>query len=144
MAQHSQWSIFFPSNSPWSYSMQSYNLVVGRPNKNPYPQSDELVFKLYPDLPFIFQKILFASYTRFGAWFWQSGIHKARRPMCQEKEAVVFLFNLRSVDWSIAATILSALKGAILAFILFIHSFGLIKSISKGPVPAPTILKAYC
>jgi hypothetical protein len=116
---------------------ESYNLVVERPNQDlEYEEGREVIYKLYPNIPLIFQNILFASYTLFGAWFWQSGLHKARSPICQEKAAIVLLFDLRNVHWTIAATFLSTVTGAIFASILLIHLLGLRKGINNGPVLA--------
>ncbi|RYP44607.1 hypothetical protein DL768_008928 [Monosporascus sp. mg162] len=123
---------------------ESYNLVIEEPAQPDYWSDAEQVLRLYPDFPLVFQNILFATYTLFGAWFWTVGIHKARSPSCVEEAAVVFLFDIRSLSWTKTATVLSVLTGAIFALIFVIHLVGLKKGIEYGPVLVATwVLSAF-
>lgn len=115
---------------------ESYNLV----RKNIYlPRVDSSagvemeIYRLYPDPSLIFQNLLFASYTIFGAWFWQVGVHGTQMLACDERAAIVFLFDLRSRSWTMAATVLASTAGAIFTFILLIHLNYLKRGVISGP-----------
>jgi hypothetical protein len=104
---------------------ESYNLVpIPRVETDQF--SDDLneyepIYRLYPDFPLVFQNILFAVYTLFGAWFWQNGILNTHSTACEEQAAIVFLFSLRNPKWINAATVLGVIFGTIFVIILLIH-----------------------
>ncbi|KAJ8071921.1 hypothetical protein OCU04_002226 [Sclerotinia nivalis] len=95
---------------------ESYNLVYERPD-----QKDTLVYKLYPDLPLVFQNLYFAAYTLFGVWFWISGIHRTMEASCPEQAAIVFTFDLHDSRWIHAAAAISLLSGLLFFLFFAIH-----------------------
>jgi hypothetical protein len=117
---------------------ESYNLVQSsnqedEDSNDEWGRSEKKVYKLYPDFSLIFQNILFALYTLFGAWFWQNGIFTTRSTTCADKAAIIFVFNLRNPKWTAAATALGSIFGAIFVVILLIHLKSLNKGIMSGP-----------
>ncbi|KAH7320716.1 hypothetical protein B0I35DRAFT_198982 [Stachybotrys elegans] len=122
---------------------ESYNLVrrIDPEGDRSFAASmgyDTGVYRLYPDFPLIFQNLLFASYTLFGAWFWQSGIDGTRRTTCDDRAAIVFLFALRNPGWTTAATVLASIAGALFALIFFMH----LKNLKKGVISGPELVFA--
>lgn len=122
---------------------ESYNLV-----RRSNPEGDRLstanadcdteVYRLYPDFSLIFQNFLFASYTLFGAWFWQIGINSTQRTSCDDTSAIVFLFQLRDRSWTTTATVFASIAGAIFSLIFFIH----LKNLRKGVISGPELVFA--
>ena len=126
---------------------ESYNLVRewgprSNQDEDGFPQSsrDEdsftlsaVVYRLHPDWTLVFQNIIFASYTLFGAWFWQKGYLATRPTVCGETAAIMFLFDFHSAKWRNAATVLAALLGFVLFLVLLIHLRSLKRGILFGP-----------
>jgi len=127
---------------------ESYNLVRewGRDadldaNQNADQNADRdddyelsaMVYRLHADWALIFQNILFASYTLFGAWFWQKGYLATRPAACEEKAAIIFIFSFHAAKWRTVATVLASLIGCILSIILLLHLRTLKKGIISGP-----------
>ncbi|KAH8169130.1 hypothetical protein LIA77_11256 [Sarocladium implicatum] len=118
---------------------ESYNLVrEENTTRNPQLPANEVeVYKLFPDLPLIFQNLLFASYTLVGAWFWQVGIRNTTALACDyERAAVIVVFDLHSASWVTAATIMAAILGAIFTLILLMH----LKSLKQGVMSGPELV----
>ncbi|KAH0543140.1 hypothetical protein FGG08_002485 [Glutinoglossum americanum] len=124
---------------------ESYNLEVKHlPGRVDEARMDEYgdgghigrALVLHPDVPLVFQNVLFTVYTLFGAWFWHRGLFSiAPTTSCgPERAALIFLFPLRNIGWEKFATAFAIIIGLVFALITLIHLCSLKEGISSGPV----------
>ena len=81
-------------------------------------------YQLIPDLPLMFQNLLFASATFFGAWFWIRGVDHVQQPSRAAKAALLGAFPLDSTSWRQFAATFAILVGLILLFFFAVHLYG--------------------
>ena len=106
---------------------ESYNLV-SEPDSERNDDYEWPVRGLLPTFPLIFQNVLFAAYTVFGAWYWHEGIKAVQPPVCEPRAAIILLFDMNDTTWTKAATALSIIIGIIFSIIFLIH----LKSLGTG------------
>ena len=63
-----------------------------------------------PDFSEVVQPAIFAAFTFFGAWFWLRGVDRLQATACEEKVAIILVFNMRG-KWTVAASVLSVFTG---------------------------------
>ena len=63
-----------------------------------------------PDIAEIVQPAIFAAFSFFGGWFWLKGIDRLQATTCEEKVAIIWVFNMRG-KWTVAASMLSIFAG---------------------------------
>jgi len=63
-----------------------------------------------PDIAEIVQPAIFAAFSFFGGWFLPKGIDRLQATTCEEKVAIIWVFNMRG-KWTVAASMLSIFAG---------------------------------
>jgi len=63
-----------------------------------------------PDFAEAVQPAMFAAFAFFGAWFWLRGVDRLQATACEEKVAIIWVFNMRG-KWTVAASVLSVFTG---------------------------------
>lgn len=81
----------------------------------------KISYELQPDIPLMFQNVIFATASLYGGWFWTSGIAKAPQTVCGAKAAVIGSFDLNNQRWKAFAAAFSIAAGIIFSIIFSVH-----------------------
>ncbi|KAF9869301.1 hypothetical protein CkaCkLH20_13218 [Colletotrichum karsti] len=109
---------------------ESYNLLT-KENAN----NEGFLYVLKPDLPLLFQNLLFATASVFGGWFWIRGVRMAEEPACGARAAVIGAFDLNNSRWKVFAAVFSVGLGIIFGLFFVIHLAGFWSGqVSRRPV----------
>jgi len=90
---------------------------------------------LKPDVPVLFQSLLFTIATPFGVWFWLHGMNLVAEPNCPAQGAFLASFSLGSQKWRIFASIVGGVFSFLQIFVFLVHlSYMSRKGVLKDPL----------
>ena len=123
---------------------ESYNLKTAETTADTDSlASTEKILRLFPNAPLIFQNVLFAAQSFFGAWFWITGLDHQPPSTCAEQAALLGLFPLRDLAWRRFAVTMALLTGVIFTAILGVHLVELRKGLQTGPVLTAVYIRPF-